>query len=242
MNVPQDWFLPVMSRTARRPPSLSQSMSRPSEPIGRPLAPGWAELKKPKKMPEPASEWVRANVPEACRGSSRVLGPILSAYQAGSDARVTRPPISPASRPAKCVGLWPKSWTMVGRERGVTRLLKASQCGSWSKDSLFTTVSAATTAFTRISSRIGVTRNMAILRRRTDPPGRKDHLRADAADALGDLLLLREDRAVDRVDGAVVGPVDIGGERAGDGRLDVLAARDFLPVGAHDDVHAALPV
>jgi len=36
MNVPHDWFWPVISRTAKRAPLRSQSRCMPSEPMGRP--------------------------------------------------------------------------------------------------------------------------------------------------------------------------------------------------------------
>src|SRR4051812_10123957 len=49
------------------------------------------------------------------------------------EARVTVPPISPASLPAKWVSLYPKSCTTVGKALGTIRLSCASQPGLRSK-------------------------------------------------------------------------------------------------------------
>jgi hypothetical protein len=102
-NVPQDLLLPLMRRTANRKPLRSPSKWRPREFIGRPPPPGCSPWNQPKKNPLPEEEAVRANVPAAVSLSFRVFTAILSAQYAGRAERVTRPPISPRTRPAKSV-------------------------------------------------------------------------------------------------------------------------------------------
>ena len=70
---------------------------------------------------------------------------------------------------------------------------------------------------------------------------RQHHLRLDRADPRRELLLLGEDLAVHGADGAVVGAVDVAGQRAGDGRLDEPDALALLPVGPDDDGDPAGP-
>src|ERR1017187_5636578 len=106
MNVPHDLLPLVISRTATRPPLPSKSKSRPSEPIGRPLPPGWCELKKPKKTPAPPCEAVMAKLPAVESLSLNVLAGVRGAAQEpGLEERWMRPPNSPTALPAKCVAL-----------------------------------------------------------------------------------------------------------------------------------------
>ena len=79
MKVPHDWLPLVISRTARRPPPLLEPKSSPSELMGRPLPPGYCELKKPKNTPPLPFLEEAANVPEAVSLSSSVLAGVNGA-------------------------------------------------------------------------------------------------------------------------------------------------------------------
>src|SRR5947209_124506 len=67
----------------------------------------------------------------------------------------------------------------------------------------------------------------------------KNQVFFDGSNSRRHFLLLGEDFAVDGIDGAIVGAVNVAGERAGDGAVDVVGAGALLPFRFDDDGDAA---
>jgi hypothetical protein len=70
---------------------------------------------------------------------------------------------------------------------------------------------------------------------------REHNLRTNTPNPRRQLLLLRKNFPVDRIDGAIIGSINIPGQCASDGLFEMLGAGAFLPISPDNDADTPFP-